>query len=114
MSKKNKDIEAPQRKVKLVGDMLQVDEVYADGISGVIGRGGIIKLDFYRFLGFDEKEEAEVRQIVQRLVLPTSAVPVLAQAIKGVTEAGQKSMEQAQQRAKASSSNKKKKKKRKS
>ncbi len=96
MAKKKESAEAPRRKVKLVGDMLQVDEVYVDGISGVVGRGGIIKLDFYRFLGFDEKEETEVRQIVLRLVLPTSAVPELARAIKGVAEAGQKSMEQAQ------------------
>jgi len=96
MAKKKESAEAPRRKVKLVGDMLQVDEVYADGISGVVGRGGIVKLDFYRYLGFDEKEKTEVRQIVLRLVLPTSAVPELARAIKGVAEAGQKSMEQAQ------------------
>jgi len=96
MAKKKESAEAPRRKVKLVGDMLQVDEVYADGISGVVGRGGIVKLDFYRYLGFGDKEETEVRQIVLRLVLPTSAVPELARAIKGVAEAGQKSMEQAQ------------------
>jgi len=109
MSDKDVAAETPQRKVKLVGDMTQVDEVFVDGISGVIGRGGIIKLDFYRLLGFDQGEEAEVRQIVQRLVLPTSAIPELAQAIKGVAEAGQKSAEEARQKGEKSSINKKRK-----
>ena len=82
--------EAEQRKVKLVGDPSQVEDVFADGLSGVIGRGGVIKFEFYRFLGVDQKEDAEVRQIVQRLVLPAAAVQELAAAIKGIIDAEQK------------------------
>lgn len=108
MTKKKEGAETSQRKIKLVGDMANIEELYADGLSGVVGRGGIIKLEFYRFLGVDEKENAEVRQIVQRLVLPTIAIPELAQAIKGVAEAGQKSAEGARQKAKAPTSKGKK------
>ena len=82
--------EAEQRKVKLVGVPSQVEDVFADGLSGVIGRGGVIKFEFYRFLGVDQKEDAEVRQIVQRLVLPAAAVQELAAAIKGIIDAEQK------------------------
>jgi len=82
--------EAEQRKVKLVGDPSQIEDVFVDGLSGVIGRGGVIKFEFYRFLGMDQKDDTEVRQIVQRLVLPAAAVQELAAAIKGTVEAEQK------------------------
>ncbi len=106
MNNSSNDEKPQQRKVKLVGDPTQVEEVYADGISGVVGRGGIIKLDCYRFLGVDGSDDTEVRQMVQRLVLPTTAIPELAAAIKGVAEAGQKSIEEARQRAEETSDKK--------
>lgn len=73
-------------KVKVVGDPADVEEIYADGILGVAGRGGVIKLDCYRVVGIDKESKAEIRKIVKRLVLPVAAVNELASAVKGIAE----------------------------
>ena len=72
--------------VRFVGDPVDIKDVYADGIAGVMGRGEIIKLQCYRVLGVDNESGQEIRQIVNQVILPLSAVPELIKVIEGVVE----------------------------
>ena len=82
---KNDSTSAP--KIKMAANPHPVEEIYVDGISGVFGRGGVMKLDCYRVVGIDKEDKAEVRQITHRLVIPNSAVPELMKAMQGVADA---------------------------
>jgi hypothetical protein len=84
----NEDNKNPQTstKIKMMANPHQVEEIYVDGISGVFGRGGVMKLDCYRVVGIDKEDNAEVRQITHRLVIPNSAVPELMKAMQGVAD----------------------------
>lgn len=85
---KNREI-----KVKVVGDPADVEEFYVDGILGVAGRGGVVKLDCYRVVGIDNESKAEIRKVVRRLVLPVSAINELANVVKGVAEGARRATE---------------------
>ena len=75
-----------QGKAKLAPNPFPVEELYVDGIAGVLGRGGVFKIDCYRVAGIDKEDKAEVRQITHRIVLPTSAMPELVQAVQGIAQ----------------------------
>ncbi len=67
------------------------DELYVDGISAIIGRAGVIKLDCYRVVGVD-KDNAEVRSVSHRLVLPAGAVPGQVRLFENMASMGQQSV----------------------
>lgn len=82
------------KKIKMVGSPLSaVEEIYVDGISGMMGRGGIIKLDCYRVEGVEKESDAEVRRISHRLVLPASSLSELIQVVQGVIKSANKAKE---------------------
>lgn len=77
-------------RAKLVSNPHPVEEVYVDGIAGILGRAQVCKLDCYSVVGIDrEDNNAEIRRVTHRLVMPTTALPELIQMIKTLTEAGE-------------------------
>ncbi len=77
--------------VKMVSSTQPPDELYVDGVSAIIGRGGVIKLDCYRVVGVD-RDNAEVRSVTHRLVLPAGAVPGLVRLFQDMASMGQQSV----------------------
>ena len=74
--------ETPAPNVKMVPSPQPPEEIYVDGVSGILGRGGVIKLDCFRVMGVD-KEQVEIRTVTHRLVLPAGAVPGLVRLSVG-------------------------------
>jgi hypothetical protein len=72
--------------VKMAPNPFPVEELYVDGITGITGRGGVLKMDCYRVAGVDKKDQSEIRQVTHRLVLPVVALAELAQAMQQVKE----------------------------
>lgn len=74
-------------RAKLVNNPHPVEEVYVDGIAGILGRANVCKLDCYNVVGIDrEDNNTEIRRVTHRLVMPTNALPELIQMIKTLTE----------------------------
>lgn len=74
-------------RAKLVNNPHPVEEVYVDGIAGILGRANVCKLDCYNVVGIDRDDNnAEIRRVTHRLVMPTTALPELIQMIKTLTE----------------------------
>ncbi len=79
--------------VKMVPSPLPPEEIYADGVSAIIGRPGVIKLECYRAVGVDREANAEVRTVTHRLVLPSAVLPELVGLFQKMAEAGQRMAE---------------------
>ena len=84
----------PVGRIKFVQSPSPVEDTYADGLAGVMARGHVFKLDFYRVVGFEKETRDEMRTISHRIVLPINAVAELITVLQGITEARQ----QAEQR----------------
>ncbi|WP_075221826.1 hypothetical protein [Acuticoccus yangtzensis] len=69
------------RKVKFVGRQEIPDELYADGVGSLHFGRNVVKLDLYRVLEFD-RDDAEVRQLAHRVVLPITAIPELVRVLQ--------------------------------
>ena len=96
MAKENKNTDTEvtsDKKVKMTTNPFPVEELYVDGVAGVLGRGGVFKIDCYRVAGIDKEDKSEVRRVTHRLVLPASAIPELAQAINTVIKSAGKKNE---------------------
>lgn len=76
-----------KQKVKLASMSGPAEEIFVDGVGGIMARAGIVKLDLYRVIGFDREEEAEVHSISHRLVLPAAALPELLRVTQGLVKA---------------------------
>ncbi len=79
--------------VKMVPNPLPPEEIYADGVSAILGRPGVIKLECYRAVGVDQEANAEVRTVTHRLVLPSAVLPELVGLFQKMAEAGQRAAE---------------------
>ena len=75
---------------KMVPGRRPPDEIYVDGVSGILGRGGVIKLDCFRVMGVD-RDQAESRAVTHRLVLPAGAMPGMVQLIQRMANVGRDS-----------------------
>ena len=62
--------------VRTVANPGGVEEIFADGISSVFSRGGVIKLDLFSVVGFDRENKTEERRVSHRLVVPVSRAAV--------------------------------------
>ncbi len=80
--------ETPAQNVKMVPSPQPPEEIYVDGVSGILGRGGVIKLDCFRVMGVD-KDQAEIRMVTHRLVLPAGAIPGLVRLFQNMANVGQ-------------------------
>ena len=75
---------------KMVPGRRPPDEIYVDGVSGILGRGGVIKLDCFRVMGVD-RDQAEIRTVTHRLVLPAGAIPGLVRLFQNMANVGRDS-----------------------
>ncbi len=73
--------------VKMVPNPLPPEEIYCDGVSAILGRPGVIKLECYRAVGVDKEANAEIRTVTHRLVLPAVALPELVGLFQKMVEA---------------------------
>ena len=62
-------------KIKMAANPTPPDEIFIDGVAGILARPGLVKLDCYRVVGIDRTDNAEVRSVTHRLVLPAAAIP---------------------------------------
>ncbi len=76
--------------VKMVPNPLPPEEIYVDGVSAILGRPGVIKLECHRAVGVDQETKAEVRTVTHRLVLPSAVLPELVGLFQKMAEAGQR------------------------
>jgi hypothetical protein len=70
-----------------------VEEIFVDGIAGIMGRGGVFKLDCYRVDGVEDDGKTELRRISHRLVLPAASINELIQVVQGVVKSAAKAKE---------------------
>ena len=87
----NPQPETPAQNVKMVTSPQPPEEIYVDGVSGILGRGGVIKLDCFRVMGVD-RDQAEIRSVTHRLVLPAGAVPGLVRLFQNMANVGQQAV----------------------
>ena len=62
------------------------EEIYVDGVSGLYFRSGVVKLDCYRVVRHDPKENKEIRMGTHRLVMPATALQELIQLLQNASQ----------------------------
>ncbi|MDP6882818.1 MAG: hypothetical protein QF830_01660, partial [Rhodospirillales bacterium] len=62
---------------------------------GILARPGLVKLDCYRVVGIDRSDNAEVRSVTHRLVLPSSAIPEMVRLFQNMARAGRQAADDA-------------------
>lgn len=72
--------------IRMAANPLPPEEVFADGIAGVLARPGLVKLECYRVMRIDREDNAEVRCVTHRLVLPSGAIPDLLRMLTDLTQ----------------------------
>ena len=85
------------RQVKLAPSQQAIEELYVDGVVGMFARAGVIKINLYRVMGTDANDDAEVRSVTHRLVMPATAIPEMIRLFQNMAKAA--SEQQAQQQA---------------
>lgn len=74
--------------IKMVANPLPPEEIFVDGFTGILTRRGVVKLECYRVLRVDTKENTETRTVTHRLVIPAGSLPALASLIRQIVDAG--------------------------
>jgi len=89
-----KEATAPQAQPhRYVIDNRDMGESYSDGIARAMMERGVLKLDLFSVVGYDQEKKEEIRTIKHRLVLPMTAVQELAQVLQGIGEMVKKRQE---------------------
>ncbi len=81
------------------------DDTYADGIIGIAAGRDVVKLEFYRSVGFDAEDNKEIRILSHRLVLPRSSLPELMRMLQGYSQAVQQAAQKMADQSKAGAKN---------
>ena len=87
--------EAEARKIKLAQNATAPDEIFVDGVSGILTRPSVVKLDCYRVLRIDREDKAEVRAVTHRLVMPAGSIRELAKLLQNWAEQARRAQEEA-------------------
>ena len=74
-------------KIKLAANPTPPDEIFIDGVAGILARPGLVKLDCYRVVGIDRSDNAEVRSVTHRLVMPSAAIPEMVRLFQNMAKA---------------------------
>ena len=80
--------------VKAVPNPLPIEALFVDGVGSLMSRGGVVKLDLFRVVGYERDSKAELRQVSHRLVMPLSAVPDMVKIFTSVARAAQQAAAQ--------------------
>lgn len=88
MAKKTRATQRPAKgpTIRMAANPLPPDEVFADGVAGVLARPGLVKLECYRVMRIDREDNAEVRCVTHRLVLPSGAIQDLRRMLDGLVK----------------------------
>ena len=78
---------------KMIPNPNPVTEIFADGVAGLMGRRGVIKLELYSVIGHDADANTENRQITHRLVMPIAAVPELGKLLESMARAAKEAQD---------------------
>lgn len=62
-------------------------EIFADGVSGVWVRSGIMKIDLYQTTAFSTDGKGEYRRLSQRVSLPLAALSEIKDAMQRIESA---------------------------
>lgn len=84
MAEKQNPRQRSGRGVKLMPTNQPVEEIYVDGALGMFARAGVVKINLFRVVGTDASDDAEVRSVTHRLVMPVSALPELVRLIQSM------------------------------
>ena len=87
------------RGVKLMPTTQPVEEIYVDGALGMFTRAGVVKINLFRVVGTDASDDAEVRSVSHRLVMPVSAVPELVRLIQNMARSAREAQAAAKRAA---------------
>ena len=79
---------------RYVVDTRELNEAYADGIARAMIERGVLKLDLFTVVGYDQEKKEEIRAISRRLVLPMTSVQELAQVLQGISKMAQSQKQQ--------------------
>jgi len=90
MSEQQAERQGGGRSVKLMPNNHPVEDIYVDGALGMFARAGVVKINLYRVLGTDAGDDAEVRSLSHRLVMPVSALPELVRLIQSMARSARK------------------------
>ena len=82
-------------KIKMAANPTPPDEIFIDGVAGILARPGSVKLDCYRVVGIDRTDNAEVRSVTHRLVLPAAAIPEMVRLFQNMARAGRQAADDA-------------------
>ncbi len=85
-SKRKNQRQAKAPTIRMAANPLPPDEVFADGVAGVLSRPGLVKLECYRVMRIERQDNAEVRCVTHRLVLPSAAIPDLIRMLTDLTQ----------------------------
>ena len=88
--KKPNEPRTEPRPIRLVENQTPPEEVFVDGVAGGMARAGVMKLDWYRVLRVDPEDNAEIRSVTHRLVLPAAAVPELGRLFQNMAGGGRR------------------------
>jgi hypothetical protein len=87
-STEDNQAQAEGPKIKLAANPTPPDEIFIDGVAGILARPGLVKLDCYRVVGIDRSDNAEVRSVTHRLVMPSAAIPEMVKLFQNAAQAG--------------------------
>ncbi len=110
-AKKSKDNKTSGQKdpgalpFKFISLQTPPDDTFADGMSGIAAVRDVVKLEFYRSVGFDAEDKKEIRILSHRLVLPRSSVPELMQMLQGYSQAVQQAAQKMAEQSEAETKN---------
>ena len=88
--------EPEARKIKVAQNATSPDEIFVDGVSGILARPGVVKLDCYRVLRIDREDNAEVRTMTHRLVMPAGSMRELAKLLQNWADQARRAQEEAE------------------
>ena len=95
--------EGARANVKMIDNPHPVDEFYVDGVGSLLSRGGIVKLDLFRVVGYEPDTKQELRQVSHRLVLPLAALPDFLKVFQSMARAARQAAQQTSSKAEADS-----------
>lgn len=77
------------------------DDTYVDGMNSMIVGRDVVKLEFFRSVGFDAEDKKEIRALSHRLVLPRSSIPELLHMLQEYTQAMQQAAQKMAEQSEA-------------
>lgn len=90
MTQDNTPIPVTTHFVVKAGSVEQSEQVFVDGVSGMMVGVGVSKIHFHRVVGQEKASGGELREVVQTLCIPTTALlEFCANALTGLANSAE-------------------------